>query len=166
VKRHDYQTRTNIEFGADTTAGTLTQEESKALRDELKHRHADPACTVEVSIETNRHSLTGIVEEWGRNYPSLLFDDGRRGLFMPADEAEDLRLLFKDSYHGRSAPRYKYPIEEMEVDIYWYRTPDCPACGEPLTYGMVDWDVHDPDGFMSGWLCESEIPARVEEGIR
>ena len=166
MRRHDYQARTDIEFGANTTAGTLTQEESKELKREMEHRHADPACRVEVSIETNRHSLDGVVEEWGLNYPNFLFADGSRGFISQSDDADGIRLLFKDSYHGPSAPRYKYPVEEFEASIYWHQTPDCPVCGDSMTYGMVNWDVHDPDGFMSGWLCENEIPARVEEGVR
>lgn len=166
MRRHDYQKRTSIKFGADTTAGTLTQAESKELRDEMQHRRADPACTVEVHIETDRHELDGVADNWGLNYPSFLFESGQRAFIVPADDADDLRLLFKNSYHGGAAPRYKFPIEEMTVDIYWYRTPDCPCCGDALTYGMVDWDANDPNGFMSGWLCEDEIPAHVEEGIR
>jgi len=168
MRRHDYPARTNIEFGANTTAGSLTEEQSKELYREMKQHHASPNCRVDVHIETNRHSLDGIVEDWGLNYPNFLFEDGRRGFLVQAEDADDLRLLFHDSYHGPSAPRYKYPVEEAEVDIYWHQTPECPACDDShdLTMGMVDWDVHDPDGFMSGWLCEAEIPARVEEGIR
>jgi hypothetical protein len=167
MRRHDYQQRTDIEFGRDTTAGTLTQEQSKELKREMEHIHADPACTVEVRVETTHHELDGVVEKWGLNYPHFIFENGQRGFLSPADDAEDLRLLFSDTYHDAHTPRYKYPIEEMEVSIYWYRTPSCPVCGDDMTYGMVDWDPSSGrDGFMSGWLCEDEIPARVEEGIR
>jgi hypothetical protein len=154
-----------VEFGANTTAGTLTKDELQELKDEMEHHHARPNCRVDAHIETSDHTLDGVVESWGLNHPTFLFEDGRRAFLVPADDADDLRLLFKDSYHGGYAPRYKYPVEEVEVNIYWHQTPDCPVCGDALTMGMVDWDVHDPDGHMNGWLCESEIPARVEEGI-
>jgi hypothetical protein len=172
MRRHDYQARTDIEFGAEKGL-PFTEAESKELREDLTHEHpngrlakAETQAAIEVSVETNRHSLTGVVEEWGLNYPNFLFADGSRGFISQSDDADGIRLLFKDSYHGPSAPRYKYPVEEFEASIHWHQTPDCPVCGDPLTYGMVNWDVHDPDGFMSGWLCENEIPARVEEGLR
>jgi len=166
MRRHDYRGRSNIEFGAETSAGSLSKEESKELCREMEAHRARPNMRVDVRIETSRHSLEGVVEDWGLNYPNFLFDDGRRAFLVPADDDADLRLLFKDSYHtGPRSPSVKYPVEEVEVDIYWHQTPDCPACGDPLTMGMCDWDVHDPDGHMSGWLCENEIPARVEEGI-
>jgi hypothetical protein len=167
MRRSDYQARTSIEFGADTTAGTLTGEQSKELREEMKHRHAEPACAVDVHVETTHHTLDGVVEKWRLNYPSFLFEDGRRGFLSTAEHAEDLRLLFKDPYiENARTPRYKYPVERFEVDIFWYQTPTCPHCGDDLTYGMVNWDPNDTDGFMSGWLCENAIPSRVEEGVR
>lgn len=168
MRRHDYQSRTDIEFGRATTAGSLSQEESKELREEMQHRHADPACAVAVEIETNRHSLEGIAEKWGLNYPHFHFEDGRRGFITPDEDEEELRLLFNPGYgDGRGGvPGYKYPIESVEVSIYWYRTPDCPQCGHDMTYGMCDWDRSGDEVYVSGWICEECMPARVEEGIR
>jgi hypothetical protein len=170
MRRNDYTAKTVIEFGADNGLA-FTEAESKEVREDLTHEHpngrlarAETQANVEVHIETNRHSLDGVCEEWGLNYPNFLFDNGSRGFISHSEDPEKVHLLFHDSYHGGFSTGYKYPIESFEAEIHWHQTPDCPVCGDPLTYGMVDWDVNDPDGFMSGWLCENEIPTRVEEG--
>lgn len=168
MRRSDYQQKTVINFGENSGHG-FSKEQSKELRDEMKHRHADPACRVDVHVETNRHSLTGVVEEWGLNYPMFLFSDGSRGFLSQDEDADELRMLFLRPYarDGKHHGGYKYPVKEFEIEIYWYQTPDCPVCGNDLTFGMAEYDPDEGhDGFMSGWLCDECVPARVEEGIR
>jgi hypothetical protein len=171
MRRHDYPSKTVIEFGADKGL-SFTKDELQEVREDLAHEHpngrlakAETQANIEVEIETSHHTLTGVVEEWGLNHPNFLFDDGRRAFITYGDDPNNVRLLFKGSYHGGgSTPKFKYRVNSFEASIHWHQTPDCPVCGDALTYGSVQWDVHDPDGYMAGWLCEDAIPARVEEG--
>lgn len=168
MRRRDYPNRTEIVFGGDTTV-SITQSSVKYLYEDMKYRHATPGCAVEALIEVPQYGvLRGVVESWDLNHPTFLFESGRRGFLSPAEDDGNSSLLFKKGYidDAPHTSQKRHSIETAKLDIYWTRTPSCPHCDDDLTYGMVEWSPYDSSGYMSGWLCESSIPARVEAGTR
>lgn len=173
MRRYDHQGYTRLKFGtAHAPKGALTSDDITEVCKDLKHRHAYTQAAVTGTITTDRHGEMEVVcENWGLNHPTFRTSEGQRLFLSGGDDADDLRLLFKKAYGDAyaSGRGYKYPVESVELDIHWHRTPDCPVCGEGLTYGMMDWMPSDPEGgHMDGWLCNNCLPngVNVSEGIR
>lgn len=126
------------------------------------NRRTDVEITISGRGRTQELSGTIICADLG--HPTIRFEDGKHGFISFSSDVG--KLLFIKGWNQKHVPRYKWPIEELEVKAYHFETPICPVCDERLEYGMANWDPHDPDGFTSGWLCPECFPKRFERGIK
>lgn len=157
-RRVNRANRTILEFGGETNWG-MSDSQRKKMRNELEHKNVSPNCKIVVSIETSRGEHAGVVEEWGQSV-SMLFSDGVRGS-LAFDETGEVELFLESSYHTGGFGLPHRTVTSCKMTIYWYETPDCPVCEEPLTLGMNTSNEHSPT---CGWLCTNELA--VDPGLK
>ncbi len=148
---------------------TITAEWLDRLRDDYRGKFTN-YCRIDVEITYENYgdrTISGTVVDLGANYPNFRFEDERHGFLTPAsDEDGTAHLLFKYGYTKNvHVPQYKYPIKEIKVNVSDFEHPVCPVCDTEMVYGHADWDVHDPEGYTSEWLCPECFPVRFTEGI-